>query len=162
MTMRGVISRKAMGWVFTAAAVAALAAAPAEAQSVPISGTELAIELEAEAARLQGRADRWADAASLYVAAAGHRQHEDPQARQNLFTAANLYHQVGDLPAAMAALESAGVRALSAGDAVLAAQMFANAAQIADEAGLRNDERRLRTRAADVAYTIQEGGPTRS
>ena len=151
-----------MGWVVTAAAAVALAAAPAQAQTEPISGTELAIELEAEAARLQGSADGWADAASLYVAAASHRQHEDPQARQDLFMAANLYHQVGDLEAAMAALESAGVRALSAGEAVLAAQMFANAAQIADEAGLRNEERRLRTRAADVASTLQPGGPTRS
>ncbi|HUF76453.1 MAG TPA: hypothetical protein VMM35_09250 [Longimicrobiales bacterium] len=154
---------KTMGWVVvTAAAAGAFAAAPAQAQTEPISGTELAIGLEAEAARLQTSADGWADAASLYVAAAGHRQHEDPQARQDLFLAANLYHQIGDLPAAMAALESAGVRALSAGDGVLAVQMFANAAQIADEAGLRNDARRLRTRAADVASAVRADGSTRS
>jgi hypothetical protein len=151
-----------MGWVVTAAAAAALAAVPADAQTEPISGTELAMALEAEAGRLQRTAEGWADAASLYVAAAGHRQHEDPQARQDLFMAANLYHQVGDLKAAMAALESAGVRALSGGDAVLAVQMFASAAQIAGEAGLRNEERRLRTRAANVASTVQADGPTRS
>jgi hypothetical protein len=148
--------------VVTALAAAAFAATPGRAQSEPISGAELAARLEAEAARLQRTSDGWADAASLYVAAAGHRQHEDPQARQDLFLAANLYHQVGDMPAAMGALESAGVRALAAGDSLLAAQMFANAAQIADEAGLRNDERRLRTRASDVASTAAPGGPTRS
>jgi hypothetical protein len=151
-----------MRGVATALAAAAFAAAPAWAQSEPISGTELAARLEAEAARLQQTSDGWADAASLYVAAAGHRQHEDPQARQDLFLAANLYHQVGDMPAAMGALESAGVRALAAGDSLLAAQMFANAAQVADEAGLRNDERRLRTRASDVASTAAPRGPTRS
>ena len=156
------VSMGRMGRVVTAVAVVALAATSAQAQTAPISGAELAAELEAEAARLQRTSDGWADAASLYVAAAGHRQHEDPQARQDLFLAANLYHQVGDMPAAMAALESAGVRALAAGDAVLAVQMFANAAQIAEQAGLRNDERRLRTRAADVASTTSEGAPTRS
>lgn len=150
-----------MGWVVTAMTAFTVAAVPAGAQSQPISGSDLATELEREAARLQMTSDGWADAASLYVAAAGHRQHEDPQARQDLFTAANLYHQVGDLPAAMSALESAGVRALSSGDSVLAAQLFANAALIADEAGLRNEERRLRTRAADVAYVERAGAPTR-
>ena len=151
-----------MGWVGSAIVAAALAGAPLEAQSELISGAELAARLEAEAARLQRSAEGWADAASLYVAAAGHRQHEDPQARQDLFLAANLYHQVGDMPAAMAALESAGVRALAAGDSVLAVQLFANAAQIADEAGLRNEERRLRTRASDVASTRLPDTPTRS
>jgi len=153
------------GWTkgLAAAALVAsmVAAAPTGAQSEPISDNDLALELEREAGRLQMTSDGWADAASLYVAAAGHRQHEDPQARQDLFLAANLYHQVGDLPAAVSALESAGVRALSSGDSVLAAQMFANAAQVAGEAGLRNDERRLRIRAADVVYAGQAGSPTR-
>ena len=152
------------GWTrgFAAAAMMTFAVvAPAGAQGQPISGTDLAIELEREAARLQMTSDGWADAASLYVAAAGHRQHEDPQARQDLFMAANLYHQVGDLASAVSALESAGVRALSSGDSVLAAQMFGNAAQIAGEAGLTNDERRLRVRAADVVYADQAGAPTR-
>jgi len=149
------------GLTTAAIVTSAVAAAPAGAQTEPISGTDLAIELEREAARLQMTSEGWADAASLYVAAAGHRQHEDPQARQNLFLAANLYHQVGDLASAISALESAGVRALSSGDSVLAAQMFGNAAQIAGEAGMRNDERRLRVRAADVVYADQAGGPIR-
>jgi hypothetical protein len=158
MTMTG----KTMGWVVTAVAAVAVAATPVNAQSARISATELAIRLEAEAVRLQVTSDGWADAASLYVAAAGHRQHEDPQARQDLFTAANLYYQVGDMSRAMSALESAGTRALASGDSVLALQMFANAALVAQEAGLRNDERRLRSRAADVAYTAEPSGPTTS
>lgn len=153
---------KTMGWVVTAVAAVAVAATPVNAQSARISATELAIRLEAEAVRLQVTSDGWADAASLYVAAAGHRQHEDPQARQDLFTAANLYYQVGDMSRAMSALESAGTRALASGDSVLAVQMFANAALVAQEAGLRNDERRLRSRAADVAYTAEPSGPTTS
>jgi hypothetical protein len=157
MTMRGWTK----GLVAAAIVTSAATAVPAGAQSAPISGTELAVELEREAARLQMTSEGWADAASLYVAAAGHRQHEDPQARQDLFMAANLYHQVGDLASAISALESAGVRALSAGDSVLAAQMFGNAAQIAAEAGMTNDERRLRVRAADVVYAGQVGAPTR-
>jgi len=151
-----------MGWVVTGMAAAAVAAAPVRAQTATISGTELAIELEAEAARLQQTSAGWADAADLYVAAAGHRQHEDPQARQDLFMAANLYHQVGNVGQAITALESAGVRALSSGDSVLAVQMFGNAAQIAEEAGLFNEQRRLRTRATDVAAVSRPGGDTRS
>jgi hypothetical protein len=150
-----------MGWVVTAMAAAAIVHAPLEAQSQPIAGSDLAAELEAEAGRLAQSSDSWSDAASLYVAAAGHRQHEDPQAREDLFMAANLYYQVGDLSGAMSALESAGTRALAGGDAVLAAQMFANAAQVAEQAGMRNEQRRLRTRAADVAYLAQPGSPTR-
>jgi hypothetical protein len=61
----------------------------------------------------------------------------------------------------MSALESAGTRALASGDSVLAVQMFANAALVAEEAGMRNDERRLRSRAADLAYTRQSRAPTR-
>jgi hypothetical protein len=150
-----------MGGVVMAFAAVAAVTAPGRAQSEPISGTELAVELEREAARLQTTAQGWADAASLYVAAAGHRQHEDPQARQDLFLAANLFHQVGDMAGAMSALESAGVRALASGDAVLAAQMFGNAAIIAEQAGMTNEVRRLRIRAADVAYASQAGAPTR-
>ena len=150
-----------LGWVVTGMAALAVAAAPVRAQTAPISGAELAIELEREAARLQQNASGWADAADLYMTAASHRQHEDPQARQDLFLAANLYHQVGNLPRAVEALESAGVRALSSGDAVLAVQMFGNAAQIAGEAGMRNDERRLRIRAADLVYADQAGAPIR-
>lgn len=79
------------------------------------------------------------------------RQHEDPQARQDLFLAANLAYQIGDLPTAVDALESAGTRAMSAGDAILTTQMYAHAGQIAKKAGLDDHERRLRTRVANLA-----------
>jgi hypothetical protein len=131
--------------------MAPLAAQTREAVADP----ERAAQLEAEAARLQVLANRWADAASLYVAAAELRQREDPQARQNLFLAANLWYQVGDQPGAVAALESAGSRALSAGDSVFATEMFANAASIAQEAGLVEQERTLRSRVAGLAGASQ-------
>jgi len=151
-----------MGWVASALVGVAVAGSPAQAQSAVPSGPELAAELEAEAYRLHTLPDRWADAASLYVAAAELRQHEDPTARQNLFLAANLYYQSGDKRAAVSALESAGTRAVSVGDSALAAEMFANAAIVAEEAGLANEGRRLRSRAADMAYAAGPGASIRS
>lgn len=150
-----------MGWVVGALVGVAVAGAPVQAQSAVPSGAELAAELEAEATRLHAMPGRWADAASLYVAAAQLRQHEDPQARQDLFLAANLYYQAGDKSAAMSALESAGTRAVASGDPALAAQMFANAALVAEEVGLTNEGRRLRSRASDLAYASRPGAPTR-
>lgn len=138
--------------------VAALSLILAGALAVPtailaqsVADPERAALLEAEAARLHQLPNRWADAASLYRAAADLRQREDPQARQDLFVAANLSYQLGDRPAAVTALESAGSRALSAGDSVFATEMFANAAGIAQEAGMVEHERRLRSRVADLA-----------
>lgn len=132
------------------AIVTALLAAP-QARAQAVADPERAAVLEMEAARLQEDPNRWADAASLYVAAAQLRQREDPQARQDLFIAANLSYQLGDRAGAVTALDSAGSRALSAGDSVFAAEMFANAANIAQEAGLVDHERRLRSRVADLA-----------
>jgi tetratricopeptide (TPR) repeat protein len=129
-------------------------AAPSNARSQSAADPERAAQLEAEAARLHEQPSRWADAVSLYLSAAQLRQHEDPQARQDLFMAANLAYQLGDLPAAVEALESAGTRAVSGGDAVFATQMFANAAVIAEEAGMADHERRLRTRVADLAGAV--------
>jgi len=145
------------GWVVTTLALSAALAAPVAVRAQTMADADQAAALEAEAARLHDQADRWTDAASLYKAAADLRQHEDPQARQDLFLAANLLYQGGELTGAMGALEAAGARALSGGDPVLAAQMFANAALVANEAGLRNDERRLRSRAADVASRSDVG-----
>jgi hypothetical protein len=123
--------------------------APLAAQTREVmADPERAAQLEAEAARLHMLENRWADAASLYVAAAQLRQREDPQARQDLFVAANLAYQVGDHAAAVAALDSAGSRALSAGDSVFATEMFASAASIAEEAGLLEQEGSLRSRVA--------------
>ena len=136
---------------WTAALVLAVGGAPASMAGQSVADPERAALLEAEAARLQEHANRWADAASLYLAAAQLRQHQDPRARQDLFLAANLSYQVGDRPTAASALESAGARALSAGDSVFATEMFANAASIAQEAGMADHERRLRSRVADLA-----------
>lgn len=142
------------GSVVSALGLALALVGPAVAQSQAAADPGRAAQLEAEAARLHEQPSRWADAVSLYLSAAQLRQHEDPQARQDLFLAANLAYQLGDLPTAVAALESAGTRAVSGGDAVFATQMFANAAAIAEEAGLRDHERRLRTRVADLASAV--------
>ena len=132
-------------------ALAAASAVPVATRAQSVADPERAALLEAEAARLHELPSRWADAASLYRAAAALRQTEDPQARQDLFIAANLSYQLGDRPSAVTALESAGTRALSAGDSVFATEMFANAASIAEEAGMVAYERRLRSRVADLA-----------
>jgi hypothetical protein len=142
-----------MGWVVSTLGLAVALVAPEDARSQSADPVQ-AGQIEAEAARLHEQPARWADAASLYLAAAQLRQHEDPQARQDLFLAANLHYQLGDLPAAVAALESAGTRALAGGDSVFATQMFANAAVIAEEAGLGDHERRLRSRVADLADSV--------
>ncbi len=125
--------------------------APAEVRTQAVADPASAALLEAEAARLQDKPSRWADVVSLYRSAAALRQQQDPVARQDLFLAANLAYQLGDLTTAVDALESAGTRALAAGDALFATQMFANAAQIAQEGGMGDHERRLRTRVADLA-----------
>jgi len=145
---------KKTGRVVSALGLVLALVGPAAAQSQATADPARAAQLEAEAARLHEQRSRWADAVSLYLSAAQLRQHEDPQARQDLFLAANLAYQLGDLPAAVSALESAGSRAVSGGDVVFATQMFANAALIAEEAGLVNDERRLRTRVADLAGAV--------
>jgi hypothetical protein len=132
-------------------ALAVALAVPAVTLAQSVADPERAALLEAEAARLYELPNRWADAASLYRAAADLRQREDPQARQDLFIAANLSYQLGDRPAAVTALESAASRALSAGDSIFATEMFANAASIAQEAGMVDQERRLRSRVADLA-----------
>jgi hypothetical protein len=129
-------------------------AAPLDVRSQSAADPERAAQLEAEAARLHEQPSRWADAVSLYISAAQLRQHEDPEARQDLFMAANLAYQLGDLPTAVDALESAGTRGVSAGDAVFATQMFANAAVIAGEAGMGDHARRLRTRVAGLAGAV--------
>lgn len=150
------------GWVVGALVAVFVGAGRVQAQGLVPSGVELALALEAEAARLHSVADRWADAADLYVAAAQLRQHEDPQARADLFLAANLYYEAGDKASAVFALEAAAARAAAAGDAVLAMQMFANAALVAEEAGLANEGRRLRSRLAELAQAARGGPAIRS
>jgi hypothetical protein len=141
----------------TALALAMALTAPVQTRAQAVADPERAATLEAEATRLHEYPNRWRDAASLYLAAAQLRQREDPQARQDLFLAANLSYQVGDHVAAVSALDSAGSRALSAGDSVFATEMFANAASIAEEAGLVDQGRRLRSRVAALAGASGRG-----
>ncbi len=55
----------------------------------------------------------------------------------------------------IAALESAGSRALGSGDVVRAADMFAHAAWVAKKAGLRIDQRRLSSWVAELAESSE-------
>ncbi|MGE0158568.1 MAG: hypothetical protein AB7T31_04095 [Gemmatimonadales bacterium] len=142
--------RTTYGRVWMSFGLVAALAAPAHTRAQASPDPERAATLEAEAARLQETPSRQADAASLLLAAAGLRRREDAQARRDLFLAANLTYQLGDRAGAVAALDSAGSRALSAGDSVFATEMFANAASIAQEAGLVDQERRYRSRVAEL------------
>mgnify|MGYP001304264312 CR=1 FL=1 len=137
---------KMVGVVVVAVLLALAFAKPSDAHSQVAPTSDMAA-----AGLLHGQPDRWADAARLYVVAAGLRQREDPEARRDLFTAASLYHQTGDNAGAIAALESAGARALAGGDVAEARRMFARAAWVARDAGLTTHERRLKHRASDVA-----------
>ena len=140
-----------VGVVVVAVLLALAFAKPSDAHSQVGPTSDMAADLEAAASVLHGQPDRWADAARLYVVAAGLRQREDPAARRNLFTAASLYYQTGDNAGAIAALESAGARALAGGDVAEARRMFARAAWVARDAGLTAHERRLTGRASDMA-----------
>ena len=144
-----------MGWVVPALAFIAVLALPSDGQSQASQATEMAVELEAEASRLHDQPDRWAYAADLYLAAVRHREDEDPQAQEDLLRAANLRYETGDMKGAMAALESAGSRALASGDVVRAAEIFADAAWVARKAGLRIDQRRLGSRVSDLAESSE-------
>ena len=78
--------------------------------------------------------------------------------RRNLFTAANLHVETGNVGRAIAALEEAGARALATGDAVLARERFADAALVAQRAGLSREHQRLSYRTAEVASVIGLAG----
>jgi tetratricopeptide (TPR) repeat protein len=136
-----------VGVVIIAVALALTFARPMEASPQVPPTSEMAADLEAAAARLHDRPERWADAARLYLVAADLRQQEDPEARKSLFKAASLYHQTGDIARAVAALESAAARARAAGDPAEARRMFARAAWVARDAGLTAQRLRLEDRA---------------
>ena len=140
-----------MGWVVTTLVLAAALALPSDVRSQSSPGTVRAAELESEASRLHNQPDRWAYAADLYLAAVQLREDEDPQAQENLLMVANLSYETGSTAVAIAALESAGSRALASGDVVRAASIFTDAAWVADKAGLRSDHRRLGSRAVRLA-----------
>jgi tetratricopeptide (TPR) repeat protein len=117
----------------------------------------MASDLEAAAGALHDRADRWDEAARLYVVAADLRQQEDPEARKDLFKAASLYYAKGRRAEALAALESAAARALTGGHVAEARRILERAAWVARSAGLTLRERRLTDRATQVADVFDVG-----
>lgn len=144
-----------LGVVIIATALAMAFARPMEASPQVPATSEMAEDLEAAAANFHDRPERWADAARLYVVAADLRQREDPEARKDLFKAASLYYQTGDMAGAVSALEAAAARALAGGDPAEARRMFARAAWVARDAGLTADRRRLTDRASRVADAVR-------
>ena len=140
-----------MGWVVTTLVVAAVLSVPSDVQSQSSPGALKAAELESEASSFHNQPSRWAYAADLYLAAVQLRADEDPQAQANLVLAANLSYETGDPTGAIAALESAGSRALAGGDIVRAAGIFTDAAWVANKARLRIDQRRLSLKVVELA-----------
>ena len=151
-----------MGWGVTTLAMAAVLVVPSDAQSQLSPGVLRAADLESEASRLHNQRDRWAYAADLYLAAVQLREDEDPQAQENLVLAANLGYQTGDVAGTIAALESAASRTLASGDVVRAADIFADAAWVAQKAGLRIEQRRLTQRVAELADSSELTGGERN
>jgi hypothetical protein len=147
-----------MGWVVTSFALAAAVfAVPSDvqSQSSPASAIQRAVELESEASGLQNQRDQWEYAAVLYMAAVQLREEGDPQAQADLLIVANLSYETGNTAGALAALETAGARALASGDVVGAANIFTDAAWVASKAGLRIDKRRLSTRVTQLANSSE-------
>ena len=144
-----------MGWVVTTLALTAVSAVPSDVQGQSSPGIQRAAELESEASGLHDQRDRWAYAVDLYLAAVQLRENEDPQAQENLLMVANLSYETGNTEVAIAALESAGSRALASGDVVRAADIFTDAAWVAKKAGLRSDQRRLGSTAVKLAESSE-------
>jgi hypothetical protein len=139
---------KMVGVVVIGVLLALALARPMEASPQVTPTSEMAADLEAAARDLHDRPERWSDAARLYAVAADLRQQEDPEARKDLFKAASLYYASGLRAEAVAALESAGARALVSGEVAEARRMFDRAAWVARDAGLTVQVRRLTDRAA--------------
>ena len=140
-----------MGWVVSTLTMTAVLAVPSDVQSQFSRGALRAAELESEAFGLHNQRDRWAYAAALYMAAVQLRAEDDPQAQEDLWLAASLGYETGNTAGPFAALESAGDRALASGDIVRAADMFADAAWVAQKAGLGIDQRRLTVKSVELA-----------
>ncbi len=143
--------RKTIGWMVITLAMTAVLAVPSDVQSQSSPGALKAAELESEASGLHGQRDQWAYAADLYLAAVQLREHTDPQAQRDLAIAANLKLQTGNPTGAIAALESAASRALASGDVAQAADIFTDAAWVADQAGLKIEHERLASKAVELA-----------
>ena len=146
--MKGV---RMFGVVVLGVMLALAFARPMEASPQVPPTADMAADLEAAAAALHDRSERWEDAARLYQVAADLRQSEDPEARRDLFKAASLYFATGRRAEAVAALESAGVRALAGGSVAEARRMFDRAAWVARDAGLSAEQRRLSERVSRMA-----------
>ena len=138
-------------WMLATVAAFLLSPTMAEAQDKVPTNMEIATEIEAAAASLHDRAERWADAATLYRAAAELREDGDSQGQKNLFVAANLFLETGRVGDAIAVLESAASRALASGDSEAAIERFADAALVALRAGLTREHQRLGYRITEVA-----------
>ncbi len=146
------MSKTMMAWVVAATVVLAV---PSEGRSQASTGAHMAAYIEAEASKLHDQSHQWADAADLYVAAAQLRTDDDPQGQRDLFLAANLLNAIGDAPGTIAALESAGTRAVASGDYAQAVEMFVYGASVARNAGLRRDESRLDDKSAELLDSPQ-------
>ena len=155
-----------MGWVVVVTlALTAVLAVPSDVRSQFSAGALRAAELESEALSLHNQPDRWAYASALYMAAAQLRAVDDPQAQVDLLLAANLVYEPGNAAGPFAALESAagpfaalesaGDRALVSGDIVRAADMFADAAWVAQKADLRSEQRRLTVKSIELAESSE-------
>lgn len=147
-----------MGWVVATFAVATVLAVPSDVRSQSSLGIQKAAELEAEASQLHDQPDRWAYAAGLYLAAVQLRQEKDPQAQEDLLMVANLSFETGNAVGAIAALESAGSRALASGDVARAAEILTDAVWVAKKAGLKSDQSRLSFRVAELARSSELTG----
>jgi hypothetical protein len=153
---------RTFGVIALGVALALVFARPMEASPQEPATAQMAVELEAAAGDLHGQAERWDEAARLYVVAADLRQQEDPEARKDLFKAASLYFAMGRPLEALSALESAASRALTDGALLEARWMLDRAAWVARSAGLTLRERRLTDRATQVAAVSDAARPEAS
>ena len=123
-----------MATLFAVGALASvLGTADLDAQEVD---TRRAAVLEAEADALLADQGGWKKAAELLQDAAELRPEGDAQARKDLFRAARLTYYRGAENRAVNQLEGLADRALAEGDVLTAAQALADAAWIANEAGM--------------------------
>jgi hypothetical protein len=90
-----------------------------------------ALQMEAEAIRLETERDRWDDAADLYRQAARLRDAGTLETARNYVKAGRLAYYAGEHRTAMFDLRNAGENAVAAGDVVTAARAYLDAAWIA-------------------------------
>ncbi len=113
--------------------LAALAAAVIPVSALAQSNTQKADELVQRAQALQNDPAAYVAAANLYQRSAGLRSAGDARAVDALLMAGRLYNYAGEWPHALAAMEAGAAQALKDGDALTAANAYADAAYIAAE-----------------------------